>query len=105
MARMSAPIGSGPATAGDLLALIRSGTASTRADIGRLTGLSRTAVGNRLAALLAAGLVVEGEEAPSGGGRPPGTLRFKLFRHGQSVTLSAKDSRASRSFFPPQWTA
>lgn len=76
MARMSAPIGSGPATAGDLLALIRSGTASTRADIGRLTGLSRTAVGNRLAALLAAGLVVEGEEAPSGGGRPPGTLRF-----------------------------
>lgn len=76
MARMSAPIGSGPATAGDLLALIRSGTATTRADIGRLTGLSRTAVSSRLAALLSVGLVVEGEEAPSGGGRPPTTLRF-----------------------------
>lgn len=41
-----------------------------------MTGLSRTAVTARLAALLGSGLVVEGEDAPSTGGRPPAQLRF-----------------------------
>ena len=40
-----------PATAGVLLDLVRSGRARTRADLVRLTGLSRTAVTARLAAL------------------------------------------------------
>ena len=78
MTLMTAPKAPGPATAGAVLALIRSGAASTRADVGRLTGLSRTAVSARLAALMASGLVVEGGEAPSGGGRPPATLRFNV---------------------------
>lgn len=59
---------------GELLALIRSGRATTRGAIGRLTGLSRTAVSARLAALERAGLVVEGEEESATGGRPASTL-------------------------------
>ena len=65
-----------PASTGEVFALIRSGAASTRSEIARATGLSRTAVTARLAALMAAGLVVEAEEGPSSGGRPPSTLRF-----------------------------
>lgn len=65
-----------PASAGDVLELIRTGRASTRSEVGRLSGLSRTAVTARLSALLDSGLVVEGGEAPSTGGRPAATLRF-----------------------------
>lgn len=66
----------GPATSGEVFALIRSGAASTRSDVARATGLSRTAVAARLGVLLESGLVVEGDEAPSSGGRPPARLRF-----------------------------
>src|SRR4051794_20368462 len=69
----------GPATAGEVFSLIRDGRARTRSDIGRLTGLSRTAVAARIAALLGSGLVVEGvdeEREPSTGGRPPVGLHF-----------------------------
>ena len=62
------------ATAGDLLDLIRSGGATTRGELGRVTGLSRTAVNARLAALAAAGLVLEGDEESATGGRPASTL-------------------------------
>jgi predicted NBD/HSP70 family sugar kinase len=65
-----------PATAGDLLELVRTGRAATRGDLARVTGLSRTAVTTRLASLVAAGLLVEGAEAPSTGGRPPASLVF-----------------------------
>jgi predicted NBD/HSP70 family sugar kinase len=61
---------------GDLLDLIRSGRAATRAELGRLTGLSRTAVTSRLAALISHGLVIDGEEGPSTGGRPAARLHF-----------------------------
>src|SRR3954447_9439755 len=77
MARMSST--PGPATAGDVFALIRDGRARTRSDLGRVTGLSRTAVVARVGALLESGLVVEGtdeERRPSTGGRPPAGLRF-----------------------------
>jgi predicted NBD/HSP70 family sugar kinase len=77
MARMS--VGSGPATAGEVFSLIRDGRALTRSEVGRVTGLSRTAVTARVGALLESGLVVEGVEAervPSSGGRPPVRLRF-----------------------------
>ena len=85
MRLMSAPVEgtldtpSSPATAGEVFSLIRDGRALTRSDVGRLTGLSRTAVAARLTTLLGSGLVVEGadaERAPSTGGRPPSYLRF-----------------------------
>ena len=62
--------------AGDLLALIRSGQATTRGALGRITGLSRTAVSARLAPLERAGLVVDGEQESATGGRPASTLVF-----------------------------
>ncbi len=71
-----------PATTGEVFSLIRDGRALTRSDVGRLTGLSRTAVAARLGALLGSGLVVEGDDSgdgervPSTGGRPPSHLRF-----------------------------
>src|SRR4051794_15381057 len=62
------------ASAGDVLDLIRSGRATTRGELVRVTGLSRTAVGARLASLTGAGLVLEGEEESATGGRPASTL-------------------------------
>ncbi|MEU8383221.1 ROK family transcriptional regulator [Streptosporangium sp. NPDC048865] len=64
------------ATSGEVLRLIRSGEAVTRADIGRVTGLSRPAVSLRVTELLDRGLVVEDSEGPSTGGRPPTRLAF-----------------------------
>ncbi|MFC6080666.1 ROK family transcriptional regulator [Sphaerisporangium aureirubrum] len=64
------------ASSGDVLGLIRSGEAVTRADIGRVTGLSRPAVALRVGELLEHGLVVENTEGPSTGGRPPARLAF-----------------------------
>ena len=81
MASMSST--AGPATTGEVFSLIRDGRARTRSDLGRLTGLSRTALAARVGALLESGLVVEGvdpagegEREPSTGGRPPVGLRF-----------------------------
>ncbi len=65
-----------PTTTGDVLELIRSGRVSTRSEIGRRTGLSRTAVTARVSALMGSGLVVEGADGASTGGRPPSVLRF-----------------------------
>jgi predicted NBD/HSP70 family sugar kinase len=64
------------ATSGEVLRLIRTGEASTRADIGRVTGLSRPAVSLRVTELLDRRLVVEDSEGPSTGGRPPTRLVF-----------------------------
>lgn len=66
----------GRGTAGDVLALIRARRDITRTEIGQLTGLSRTAVAARIAALEVLGLVTEREQAPSTGGRPPTLLSF-----------------------------
>jgi predicted NBD/HSP70 family sugar kinase len=71
---MSLPSAHPGATAGDLLDLIRSGQATTRGELARVTGLSRTAVSARLASLVSAGLVLEGQEGSSTGGRPAATL-------------------------------
>jgi predicted NBD/HSP70 family sugar kinase len=64
------------ASSGEVLSLIRSGEAVTRADLGRVTGLSRPAVQLRVGELLERGLVVERADAPSTGGRPPVRLEF-----------------------------
>ncbi|GAA3166103.1 ROK family transcriptional regulator [Planomonospora alba] len=59
-----------------MLRLIRTGEAVTRADIGRVTGLSRPAVSLRVTELLDRRLIVEDSEGPSTGGRPPTRLAF-----------------------------
>jgi predicted NBD/HSP70 family sugar kinase len=64
------------ATAGEVFALIRDGIVTTRAEVRGVTGLSRTAVGARVAALTARGLVTEKADGASTGGRPPTLLRF-----------------------------
>jgi len=61
---------------GEILELVRSGRASTRSDLRRLTGLSRTAVVTRVNTLHDAGLLLLGTELASTGGRPPGGLVF-----------------------------
>lgn len=72
-----APTGTAvPATAGQLLELVRTGRADTRSQLRVLTGLSRTAVVSRVQALTSAGLLLVGEELASTGGRPPGGLVF-----------------------------
>ena len=64
------------ATVGEVFVLIKARRDTTRTEIGQLTGLSRTAVAARISALVALGLVVEQEQAPSTGGRPATLLSF-----------------------------
>ena len=64
------------ATSGHILEMIRTGTATSRAEIARTTGLSRPSVALRVTELLDNGLVVEGTGAASSGGRPPTLLEF-----------------------------
>jgi predicted NBD/HSP70 family sugar kinase len=91
VSRPSALPAAAPAGPGEVFQLIRVGRADTRGAVGRATGLSRTAVSARLALLLASGLVVEGEEGPSTGGRPPVRLRFD---HRSGVVLAAAIGRS-----------
>ncbi|MGV8874257.1 MAG: ROK family protein [Rhodococcus sp. (in: high G+C Gram-positive bacteria)] len=74
MPRLSAP----PATAGEIFALVRDGEADTRAELCRITGLSRSAVASRVAALTGLGLVIETEDTQSTGGRPPARVSFDV---------------------------
>jgi predicted NBD/HSP70 family sugar kinase len=78
-------------SAGDIYALIRERRDITRAEIGQLTGLSRTAVSARVSALAAQGLVIEQELAPSTGGRP---ASFVTFNAEGGVVLSAAIGRS-----------
>ena len=80
-----------PATAGELLDLVRSGRASTRSQLRALTGLSRTAVTARVTSLTSAGLLVLGDELASTGGRPPGAL---LFNKDAGVVLAVAIGRS-----------
>ncbi|MFV2196774.1 ROK family protein [Nocardiopsis sp. LOL_012] len=64
------------ASSGHILEMIRSGTATSRAEIARTTGLSRPTVALRVTELIDSGLVVEGTRAVSSGGRPPTLLEF-----------------------------
>lgn len=68
-------------SAGELLWLIRSGQARTRGELRRLSGLSRSTLGQRLDRLIKAGYLDEPGVDESTGGRPPTLLRFND-RHG-----------------------
>ncbi|MCD5309543.1 ROK family transcriptional regulator [Kineosporia babensis] len=78
-------------TAGDVLQLVRDGEASSRGDVARLTGLSRTAVAARVDALVAARLVTETESPGTGVGRPPKRLEFEA---GAGLVLAAAIGRS-----------
>jgi predicted NBD/HSP70 family sugar kinase len=71
---------------GDVLSLIRHGRATTRGDVRQITGLSRATISLRLADLLAAGMIVEGETTGATGGR---RRRSLVFNTSQSRTLVA----------------
>lgn len=60
-----------------VLDLVRSGTARTRPEIGRRSGLGRTVVTQRVNQLTERGLLEEGPLGPSSGGRAPRELRFR----------------------------
>jgi predicted NBD/HSP70 family sugar kinase len=70
------PVPRHPSTSGELLRLIREEGVATRAELGRLTGLSRPAVTLRVTELIAHGLVIERPGELSSGGRPPARLEF-----------------------------
>lgn len=78
---------------GDLYALIRDKREMTRAEAGKLTGLSRTAVSARVRELTARDLVIEREQAASTGGRPPTLLSFNAAA-GVVLTAAIGGSRA-----------
>jgi predicted NBD/HSP70 family sugar kinase len=65
-----------PTGPGDVLDLIRQGRVSTRGDVLEATGLSRMTVAQRLDALLAAGMIVEGDTTEATGGRRRRSLAF-----------------------------
>jgi len=92
-----------PATAGELLGLVRRGRAGTRSDLRRLTGLSRTAVVSRVSALTSAGLLLLGEELASTGGRPPGALVFNRDA-GVVVAIAIGRSRSQIAIFDLEGT-
>ncbi|HEX7135656.1 MAG TPA: ROK family transcriptional regulator [Iamia sp.] len=62
--------------AGSLLQILRDGVPRTRSELAAMTGLGRSAVAQRVDALLANGLVGSVGEAASTGGRPPAQLAF-----------------------------
>ncbi|GGZ19094.1 ROK family protein [Streptomyces poonensis] len=88
----------GHAGAGDLLALVRSGRATTRGALQQATGLSRATVGQRLDRLFRAGWLREGAGGPVDsplGGRPSITLEFD---DDHAVVLAADlDTRHARA--------
>lgn len=87
------PMATPGVSAGDVLGLIRGHDVVTRADIRRLTGLSRTAVTLRVEQLLERGLVVERADGGSTGGRPPTRLMFNP----ESGLVLAASTGASRA--------
>jgi glucokinase-like ROK family protein len=59
-----------------ILDILRTRDAGTRPIVARETGLSRSAVTQRLTELRVAGLIVDARNEPSSGGRPPRQMRF-----------------------------
>ncbi|WP_410621453.1 ROK family protein [Amycolatopsis sp. cmx-8-4] len=65
-----------PTSAGELLRLVRTGQATTRKALLTRSGLSRSTLTARLDLLQSAGLLAEGGQEDSTGGRPARQLRF-----------------------------
>ncbi|MCF3122495.1 ROK family transcriptional regulator [Streptomyces arenae] len=85
-----------PSSPGDVLALLRTGAARTRADIARVTGLARSTVSQRVDALIAHGFLAEETDGSSTGGRPPRTLRLRTRDHAVAgVDLGASHCRVA----------
>ena len=61
---------------GDLFQVFRDGKARTKSELAGLTGLARSTISSRLAALQASGLLVPVGVATSNGGRPPAKIAF-----------------------------
>ena len=95
MAPMPESTSNAIASAGEILDLIRSGRAQTRVEIGRVTGMSRTAVAARVASLRSLDLVKEGSVLESSGGRPAGRL---VFNKDAGVVLAAAIGRSRSQF-------
>lgn len=70
------PVTGGTTTAGEILALVRSGRARTRRDVQDLTGISRSTLTLRMTQLLAAGLLREVGQTAGSTGRPAKLLSF-----------------------------
>ncbi|MFF1394878.1 ROK family protein [Streptomyces sp. NPDC058287] len=72
-----------PSSPGEVLALLRTGAATTRADVARITGLARSTVSQRVDALIAHGFLIEAgaEAGDSTGGRPPRRLHLRTREH------------------------
>ncbi|GLW06253.1 sugar kinase [Microtetraspora sp. NBRC 13810] len=70
-----------PGSPGDVLTLISAGSATTRSDLARVTGLARSTISQRVDALIERGLVLETESGESTGGRPPRQLRLRTTDH------------------------
>jgi predicted NBD/HSP70 family sugar kinase len=60
--------------------MVRTGDATTRPDIGRVTGLGRGVVAQRVDQAIDMGFLGDGSIGPSSGGRAPRTLRFRSDR-------------------------
>ena len=60
-----------------LTELVRTGKAQTRSDLGKLSGLGRSIVSQRVEEAIELGLLEEAEYGVSSGGRVPRNLRFK----------------------------
>ncbi|MEI3845746.1 MULTISPECIES: ROK family protein [unclassified Microbacterium] len=57
--------------------MVRTGEAATRPEIGRVTGLGRGVVTQRVDHAIEMGYLADGDFGPSSGGRAPRTLRFR----------------------------
>lgn len=85
-----------PGSPGDVLTLISTGSATTRSDLTRLTGLARSTISQRVDALIERGLVEETESGESTGGRPPRQLRLHTDGHAfAGVDLGATHCRVT----------
>jgi predicted NBD/HSP70 family sugar kinase len=62
---------------GQVVNLVRTGQALTRPALEQLSGLGRKVVAQRVSQAIDAGLLEDGEYAPSSGGRAPRLLRFR----------------------------
>ncbi|HVK22290.1 MAG TPA: hypothetical protein VM677_13115, partial [Actinokineospora sp.] len=76
-----------PGSPGELLRLLRDGRPRTRAEFVVETGLARSTVRARLDALLDAGLITDGGNGVSTGGRPAGRFVFNAMAR---VALAAE---------------